>query len=178
MSKFRKPQHIIIDGADGTGKSTVVQMLSRKYNLPIIKMPVPQDKVRTEVIEPLSEMFNKTIVQFHENDFIMDRGFTSSIVYSRVFERTHNLNYIHNIEQILDPVVIIMSAFEEGTNYSLRDDDIYNQHEIDKVDREFLRLADEKNYPVIYVKGKSLIQVVNEAIDIIEHLNPTHEHEW
>lgn len=172
-NKFKKPLHIIIDGADGTGKSTIVQLLSRYYDLPIIKMPVPQERVRTDVIEDLSEMFNKTVVQYHESDFIMDRGFTSSLVYSKVFKRTHNLGYIHNIEQILDPVVIIISAFEEGKNNSLRDDDIYTPQEIDKVDLAFLNLASEKNYPIIFVGGKTITEVVNEAIDIID----THHNE-
>lgn len=168
---MKKPLHIIVEGGDGTGKSTVVQLLSRKYNLPIIKMPVPQDKVRTAQIEELSEIFNKTLVQFHEIDFICDRALLSSIVYSKLLNRTYNLNYINNIEQILDPVIIIMSAYKDGENRPFRGDDIYSADEINKVDIEYLSLAQEKKYPVIYVSGKSLLKVVDEAITIIENAN-------
>ena len=167
---FKKPLHLIIDGADGTGKSTICQLLSRKFDIPIIKMPVPQDKVRTDVIEPLSEMFNKTIVQFHESSFIMDRGYTSSLVYSRVFKRTHNLNYIENIEKILKPMVFIITAWESG-HKTLRDDDIYNPDEVELVDLEFLKIAEERNYPIINVNGKSITEVCNEIILKIPHEN-------
>lgn len=168
---MKKPLHIIIEGADGTGKSTVVQLLSRKYNLPIIKMPVPQDKVRTAQIEELSEIFNKTLVQFHEVDFICDRALLSSIVYSKLLNRTYNLNYINNVEQILDPVIIVMTASVDGNNRPFREDDIYSPEEINKVDMEYVTLAQLKKYPLVYVSGKPLVKVVDEAITIIENAN-------
>lgn len=165
---LKKPLHIIIDGADGTGKSTICQLLSRKFDIPIIKMPVPQEKVRTEEIEPLSEMFNKTLVQFHESSFILDRGYTSSLVYSKIFDRKYNLNYIENIEKILKPMVFIITVWDDG-HKTLRDDDIYNPEEITKVDLEFLKLAEERGYEVVNVNGKSITEVCNEIIKTVEN---------
>lgn len=161
-----KPIHIIVDGTDGTGKTTVCQLLSRHFDIPIIKMPIPQDKVRTEIIEPLSEMFNKTLVQFHESSFILDRGYTSSLVYSKVFNREHDLTYIENIEKILQPHVFIITAHDEKLK-TLRDDDIYSPHEVEKIDKEFMILADKRGYRVINVNNKTPLDVCNHIIKSI-----------
>ncbi len=167
---MKKPLHIIIEGADGTGKSTIVQMISRHFNIPIIKMPVPQDKVRTEIIEELSEIYNKTLVQFHESDFICDRAILSSFVYSKLLNRTHDLSYTENILQILNPYVFVMTTFKNGEqNESYRDDDIYNKEEVKKVDFEYYNLSMEKGYPLISVIDKSLIEIRNEIIELIEN---------
>jgi len=161
-----KPLHILIDGADGTGKTTLVQMLGRYYDIPTIKMPVPQSEVRSGPIEELSEMFNKTIMQFHETDFILDRGFTSSIVYSKVFDRGYNLDYLKNIEQALNPQIFIITS-----GNPMRSDDIYSPDEVANVDSEFRILANDRGYTVIYVDGKTITEVRDEIITELENRN-------
>ena len=78
--------HIILDGADGVGKTTVVNLLSEKLNIPIIKMK-GMSRYFKKNPEEASQIFNETVIQFKDFPFIQDRGWTSSIVYSIAYKR-------------------------------------------------------------------------------------------
>lgn len=102
MSKKSKKQsnkvlHIIIEGADKVGKSTVVKKLSELMELPVIKMPDMPKYFKNHRQEEASEVFNKAVVQFAHTSFIMDSGYPSSLVYSRYFMRKYDLRYITDI---------------------------------------------------------------------------------
>lgn len=167
--KNSKPLHIIIDGADGLGKTTVIQKLGRVLQLPTIKMPNMKEYVEKNSPEEFSKLFNETIVQFSEFDFILDRGFTSSRVYSRVFLRPFDLSYLTSIENILNPVVFIMtgrSPAEPGKvvgeyNY-FRNDELFKHEDVELVDREFVKLAEKNGYNLIEVWGRSPDEIVRD----------------
>ena len=137
------PLHIIIDGADKRGKTTVIKLLSEKLKLPVIKMPDSKEFIDSGQIERVSKFFNEIIVQFHGSSFILDRGFTSSVVYSRVFNRPDDLSYISEIENVLEPVIFIL------TGQRFEDDDVYSHSETDLVNEEDQKLAQEKDYHLI-----------------------------
>ena len=165
---INKPLHLLIDGADKLGKTTVIEILKRQLNLPVIKMPNMKEYIENNNAEEFSKLFNETIVQFAEYSFIMDRGFTSSIVYSAVFDRDFKLGYISNIEQILDPNVIILTGYNRqigraGESFG-KDEIVKNEINRDKIEKEFNKLADRRGYTLIDVKGKSPIQICNEII--------------
>lgn len=160
MSK--KTLHLLIDGADKLGKSTVCQMLSRYYNIPIIKMPNMKEYIKKGSPEEFSKLFNETVIQFAEYDFILDRGFTSSLVYSKVFKRDFDLSYIDKIEQILKPEVHILI----GQRFSI--DDVYNVNEVNLIDKKFYDLAVMKGYHKIIVDNKSPIEICQEIISSVQ----------
>lgn len=158
--KLKKPLHILIDGADNLGKSTVIQLLSRKLDMKVWKMPEAKDFIRDGTIEKVSEFYNKCLIQDHESDFIMDRGYTSSIVYSEVFKRTHNLEYIANIDQILKPKIFIF------TGIKLDIDEVFEiEREWDRINTRFKRLAERDEYYLIDVYKKSPIEICNEILE-------------
>ena len=104
-----KPLHLIIDGADKVGKSTVCKLLAEKLKIPVIKMQ-DMPKYFSKNPEPASEIYNKTIVQFKDYAFIQDRGYPSSIVYSTLYNRHYPLNYLNDMIRELEPVVFILEA--------------------------------------------------------------------
>ena len=173
---MKNPLHLIIDGSDNLGKTTIINLLSRKLDLPVIKMTNMGEYIKDGDAEKYSRLYNETIVQFSEFNFIMDRGFTSSLVYSEVFARTDDLSYIKNIEQKLKPIVFILTGrtnlindYHKGIRYtSFSSDPIYQIEEKQEIDESFCKLSEEKRYHIVEVFGKSPLEICNE---IIEQLN-------
>lgn len=168
-TKLKKPLHVLIDGADNTGKSTVVNLLSRTLNIPIIKMPNMTEYIDKNQTEEFSKLFNETLIQFGEFDFIMDRGFTSSIVYSRIFKREFPLDYIPKIEQQLSPQVFIFTnqrTADYSTFYKFDKDEIIQIEDSHvEINKEFTRLAESRDYHLINVFNKSPIDICNEILN-------------
>lgn len=162
---MKQPLHIIIDGADGLGKTTICQMLSRTLNLPVIKMPNMKEYIGNNTTEEFSRLFNETVVQFGEYDFIMDRGFTSSIVYSFVMDRGSDLGYIDGIKQKLKAKVFILTASDTSEKSKVfRDDEVWNTEMVSKIDKHFVVEALKEGYNLISVKGKSPYEIVAEIV--------------
>lgn len=160
--RLKRPLHLLIDGADKVGKSTVIKLLSRELNLPIIKMPNMKEYLEKGTPEEFSKLFNETIVQFAEFSFIMDRGFTSSRVYSTVFKRKVDLKYIDLIEQVLDPQIFILLGPQ------LEPDDIkQNNEKREEIQFVFETLADGKGWEIVETKGKSPIEICNQILENI-----------
>lgn len=166
-----KTQHIIIDGSDNLGKTTVLKQLSEELKLPIIKMPNMSEYIKNENAEEFSKLFNETIVQFAEHSFLMDRGFTSSLVYSKVFRRSFDLSYITKIEKILKPKVFILTGrnIQGGrvSYVSFQKDPIYKEDQKKRIDSAFCTLAYERDYPLIEVAGRTSSQVKNEILALL-----------
>jgi len=168
-NNFNKPLHLLLDGVDNVGKTTVVNLLSRKLDLPIVKMPGTIGFIKDETIEKVSELYNETIVQFRESSFILDRGFTSSLVYNEVFQRKGQLDYIESIEAKLRPKIFIFTRMSEKNQYvPLCEDPIFNYEEKERINKEFLQLATRKEYYIVNTYDKSPEEVCNEIIKEIE----------
>ena len=85
---------IIVEGADGTGKTTLVKHLAERYNCDIINMTKWGSKVFGE--------YKKKLIL---NDIVSDRSFLSEIVYKQAFELQPNISFgefdwlIHNAKR-------------------------------------------------------------------------------
>ncbi len=164
QTKLKQPLHILIDGPDKVGKTTVIKLLSRSLDLPVIKMPNTKEYIEKGTVEEFSKFYNETLIQFTEFDFIMDRGFTSSKVYSEVFNRKSDLKYIQNIETILKPMVFILTS-----NSPLDDTEEVDQikESFQEIRKSYIRLASENGYNIINVVGLSPTQICNEILQVI-----------
>lgn len=160
--KSNLPLHIIIDGADKLGKTTVVNMLSRKLNLPIIKMPNSKEYIKKGTIEEMSRLFNETIVQFAEFSFIMDRGFTSSIVYSKLEDRKIDLGYLRNIENILKPKIFVLTGSIKN------EDDVYSNEDQLKINDIFEEIVLSTRSYGIKVDNLSPFDICQKIITYLE----------
>ena len=152
--------HIFIDGPDGCGKSTICEMLSKKTGYPVIKMERVKEMFGTDHIEPCSYTFNSTISQFSDCNFIVDRGYTSSVVYSSVYGRKANLSYLHEIEKRLNPVIIILIATNEELYKRRPTDEVIQPGYRELVRLEYIELAKRKNYTIIDTTGKTSEEVL------------------
>ena len=160
--KFEKPLHLIIDGSDNLGKTTVANLLSRRLQLPIIKMPRTQEYFKLGLAEEFSRFYNETLIQFSEYSFIMDRGFPSSLVYGKKYKRDFDFSYIDNIEQILKPKVFIFTS--ENRKSFCKDVIISEEDKLD-IDIEYRNLVYKKTYYLLDVDGKSPLEICNEIIE-------------
>lgn len=142
---MHEPKHIIIDGPDGVGKSTVCDLLSKSSGYPIIRMA---DSAKyfsdPQFLEIMARQFNETVSQFAKYPFIMDRGYPTSLVYSKIFNRKGDLSYIKDIEYKLNPHVYILSRKEP-----FADDPLLNRELYPKAMELYLDLAQDRNYKVI-----------------------------
>lgn len=165
---MKKPLHIIIDGVDGIGKTTVCEILKNYTGLPVIKMPRTKEYIKKENVEEMSRFFNDTISQFEKFPFIMDRGFTSSVAYSKALGRVSDLGYLEEWIDKMSPKIFILT----GTR-RFRADDVYDDEQLDKVDTAFRSLIkDLSDCKIINVDDRTPFWVANE---ILESLEDEHE---
>lgn len=157
---------LLIDGPDGTGKSTVCDILSDRMKMPIVKMPNMVQYFTENNPEEFSKLFNETIVQFKDSDFILDRGFTSSLVYSKVYDRQFNLSYLENLEKTLDAEVYILTVDDEQMMERRPVDEIITKEFRSQVRDEFENLAANRQYKLI---DTSHISAEDVATEIMSH---------
>lgn len=81
---------IILEGCEGTGKTTLAQKLINKYNL---------DYVHITNKDPNDYMFYKQTLR--KEDVIYDRHLIGEMIYPKVFNRKGNLNY-KKLEKLFD----------------------------------------------------------------------------
>lgn len=158
--KSSNPIHLIIDGADKTGKSTVCDLLSEKLNIPIIKMQ-DMPKFFKKNPEEASEIFNKTVAQFNESSYILDRGFPSSIVYSKYFKRKYDLSYLYDIVKQIDPIVIILISDPRES------DDLVSEDEQIELIKLYRKSAIEFGWYIIDATELSPIQTAEKILKLI-----------
>jgi thymidylate kinase len=138
--------HIFIEGTDAVGKSTLTKSLSKILNLDIIRMQKAVKGFKNDTIEDMSYIFSTTIAQLKNYDFIVDRGFVSSLVYSKIYKRKYNFEYINDVNKSLKPIIIILTS-DIGT--------IIRRRKVDKIITNSKRNEIIKEYENVYKKLKS-----------------------
>ena len=157
--------HIIIDAADGLGKTTVCEMLSKMLELPIIKMKDMPKHFKNKP-EQASEVFNKTIIQFKDFGFIQDRGWPSSYVYTFAFGRDpEDVQYIKSeIVGKLNEVVFLLHG-----DRPFRGDDIIPSNRWQEINAAYTMLETIGDTKVhhINVTGLTPEDVCKQIINLI-----------
>lgn len=154
--------NIILEGPDGCGKTTVAGMLSHSMGIPIIKMPNMKKYFDLDLTEEFSELYNKTVCQFKQYDFIQDRGFPSSVVYSKVYGRNIDLMEIAQIQHNLNPDVFILVATDEILKQRRPVDEIISDEFRSKINSEYRNLANTMGYHLIDTSNLNPAQVCDE----------------
>lgn len=149
MTQSNKTLHLIIDGPDKVGKSTVCQLLSRRLGIRVLKLD-KMHKFHKTAPEEVSEVFNDTLLNFSDISFILDRGYPSSLVYSSIYKRTYNLDYLDLFKEILKPKVFILYRSKPRAQ-----DEIIPGSDYDKILKEYLSRAKRNRWTLIDVKDYS-----------------------
>ena len=155
---------LLIDGPDGTGKTTVCQMLSETLDIPVVKMPNMKEYFDAGSTEEYSKFFNDILVQFKGCSFIMDRGFTSSLVYSKIYQRPFDLSYIEQHEKDLGADVFILTVNNEEMFRRRPSDEVIVNEMRTEVRDEYEKLAAERNYVLIDTSSMTVKEVVDEIL--------------
>lgn len=146
---------IIIEGCDGSGKSTLSELLASKYGCDIIHMTRWSDK-----------SFDSYVKKISLNDnIIFDRCFISEYVYSNVFDRIteitdEKIKLLLNLAKSLDYHIFILTCDDNQLLERLKirnneTDSIVNN--VIKINKEYIDFAKKFDIQVI---GKEKIDEI------------------
>lgn len=131
---------VIIEGADGVGKSTFAKKVADKYNLSLVHFTNndPRD-------------LNFYYQSLRKNNFIYDRHFLSEMIYPKIFNRPQQLKeyefkYLLEKSKELDTKIIIVNNYD----FELKkfEENVIKKN-INLIKDDYLKLAGEYNIPVI-----------------------------
>lgn len=138
---------IMLDGCDGSGKSTLSNLLAEKHNCDIVHMTLWSSKTFGSYINRMTSFDN----------IIFDRCFISEYIYSKVFNRTTDIDdkkvkMLIDIAKSLGYNIYIMTTTNENIKNRLNkrndeNDEILNN--IDKINNEYIDFAKKFNIKLI-----------------------------
>jgi thymidylate kinase len=167
--KICNNKHIIIDGPDGCSKTTMCKKLSKLTGYPIIKMKKTKSFFKKLSVEDASFIFFTTISQIPSNyPCIFDRGFMSSLVYAKIYNRKDNLDYINKIEKTMKFIPIILTATNEELFKRRPNDKVISNKIRYEIKKEYDRLALEKKYHLIDTTHNTRSEVLNKILKTIK----------
>lgn len=150
---------VIIDGCDGTGKSSVCEKLSNKFGCNIIRLTYSGDRSVKAYYQMMSI-----------DNIVHDRSFISEIIYPKYFRRKSRLEprceeYLLNLIKYFSIRPFILTASNETIhNRIIKRGDEYIK-DIDKfidINQDYLKYAREHNICVINTTDKTIDEVVEE----------------
>ena len=171
MLKHIKTLHIIVEGADGIGKSTLSKKLSTKLKLPLLRMVKAKKAFTSDTIEDLSIVFNHTLLQLKDTNYVVDRGPISSIIFSKVYERTDDLEYIYSICEKINPLAIYLTSTDRQQMFNQRKKDrLIDTAHRKKIYKEYANFFKTQNtFKVlkINVKNKTRQDVLDAVLNYL-----------
>lgn len=150
---------ILIDGCDGTGKTSVCEKLANKFGCNIVRLTHDGDrnfKAYSEAMIP--------------DNMVHDRTFLSEIIYPKFFGRASRLmdSSIPALYQLIeqyDTKVFILTADNDEIvrRLNLRGDEFIDDFEkIKGINYDYIKIALIKNYVLIDTTNKTIDEVVEE----------------
>lgn len=171
---MKYPMHLLIEGVDGVGKSTVCELLSKRLAMPITRMPEAHfffNASNKRAIEDAACFYNMTLLNFAPLSFIMDRGYVTSLVYSAVYRRDNDLSYTTLIEEALQPYVFVLINSDLKALEGRKVDEVIHVSDISRIQAEYLRLATFRGYQVVETKGLSPDQVADRICTYLSNID-------
>lgn len=138
---------IIIEGADGTGKTTLVKKLARTYSL---------DSLNINRYDPNN--FNFYLETLKKTKVIFDRHFVGEMIYPKVFDRKGNLNK-EDFEWLVNyskenGIAIIILYTDESILLERQKRNEYPEvlNNIIEINRQFIEIAKKYSIPLVDVE--------------------------
>lgn len=155
---------ILLDGCDGTGKTTISEKLANKLGCNIIRLTYGGDRSLKAYFQMMSV-----------DNVVHDRSFISEIIYPKYFGRMCRLEpnceeYLHNLITNLSIVPIILTASSETIENRIRqrgDEYIKDIDKFAKINRDYLEYAREYGLIVIDTTDKTIDEIVDEIGGIL-----------
>ena len=92
---------IVLEGADGGGKSTLLQRIKRKHNIKEIEVYDNGSRFKDERMVSLAEHKILSSIDFSKDTYLIDRWILSPLIYNAVFRggNTQEERYIYNFRR-------------------------------------------------------------------------------
>ena len=150
---------ILIDGCDGTGKTSVCEKLANKFGCNIVRLTHDGDrnfKTYSEAMIP--------------DNMVHDRTFLSEIIYPKNFGRASRLiassiPVLYQLIEQYDAKVFILTADNDEIvrRLNLRGDEFIDDFEkIKGINYDYIQIALIQNYVLIDTTNKTIDEVVEE----------------
>ena len=129
---------IILEGLDKSGKSTIAKKLKLQ---PIFKMHnTSQMRKNDEVLNSCSEVYDRLLAQIAQKElcrFVVNRGFVTGLVYSKIYNRKYPLYVIPLLKSIKDNVVFIHLYYDLKERRRSDKDKFVSNDKLKLIDREY-----------------------------------------
>lgn len=127
----RERKLLIVEGPDGSGKTNIAEGLALKYQLPYFKQAQQKKNWTDGGDSYLNELrFGERrqidLIRRLGIDAVFDRGFPSEWVYSQVFGRKTDMDYLNEVDKAyaqMGAYVIICLRHDYG---KVREDDLFD----------------------------------------------------
>lgn len=152
---------VLIDGVDGTGKTSVTEKLANRLGCNIIRLTHDGDR-----------NFRAYSESMIPDNMVHDRTFLSEMIYSSIFKRGSRLNIdctsaLFRLIDQYNAKVFILTANIVTLNERLNkrgDEFIDDFSVIEKIDLKYQQIAYLHDFEVIDTTCKNVDQVVDEII--------------
>lgn len=132
-----EPKRIIIEGCDGTGKTTLCKLLADKYGLDIVHITSK---------DPNDFDFYKQTMR--KSNVVYDRHFLGEMIYPKIYNRKGNLN-LYDIEwfrnyaiETKTCVIVLTTDIDEiKRRLTERGELAFVFDKVDKINEQFVSLA-------------------------------------
>lgn len=150
---------ILIDGCDGTGKTTIAEKLANEYGCNIIRLTYGGDR-------SLKAYFQMMAV----DNVVHDRTFISEIIYPKYFARASKLEfnsekYLWNMIENLSmrPFILTASSLTIKERILQRGDEyIKDVDKFGRINRDYITYAHEYDIPLINTTDKTVDEIIKE----------------
>lgn len=175
--KILKTLILFVEGCDGIGKTTITKHLSKRLNLPVLKMMKAKVyfKKGRETIEEFSYVFNQVLLQLRNTSYIVDRGPLSSLIYSQIYNRKSKLSYIYPLLRQINPLVIFLTTSKKSVLFERKRKDavitITERLKILEGYETFFKNQNLVRYLRINTAYKTPSQIIKEILKYLEKRN-------
>lgn len=153
---------IIIEGCDGTGKTTLCKQLAEKYKL---------DSMHITSKDPNDFAFYQQLIR--KENVVYDRNVIGEMIYPKIFDRKQNLtlvDYLYLTEKAIEQGVIILVLTTDSDEIYRRLDERGNEDEriyknIELIDSQFKHYAGLAGIPVIDTSKLSFEEICKNYIE-------------
>lgn len=135
---------IVFEGPDGAGKTTLLRRIHQELNIPTLKMPKAHETFDDwKVLNALSENYDLLLNQiaWSGHNFLVDRGLLSGLVYSKVYNRHNDLEYIWRIINVNTEITYVILVGDSDKLLARKTDEVIDPDRLVKINEAYKELA-------------------------------------